>query len=128
MRHLLVFVLSCAVSSFALGQGDTSPNPDKSSRDEVIRSTLVRQKGDITAMEATSRGGGVIIGYASGALVSCSGEENCREFEGTPGGAVNSPVTDIAVAARDGQDIIWVAYPHGVFYRCVNYTCRQASP
>jgi hypothetical protein len=78
-------------------------------------------------MEAGS-GGSVVIGYTSGALVRCSGDANCREFEGTPDGAVTSAVTDIAVATRDGQEIIWVAYPHGVYYRCVDYACRPASP
>jgi hypothetical protein len=112
----------------AQGQGDTSAEPGKSNRDELIKSALAREKGEIILMEPSSRDGGVIIGYSSGALVGCSGDADCRKFEGTPGGAVTGAVTDIAVSVREGQEIIWAAYPHGVIYRCVNYACREALP
>jgi hypothetical protein len=128
MRRLLLICLGCAISSLAPGQGDTPADPGKNGRDELIRSALAKEKGEITVMEAAPGTGAVIIGYSSGALVSCSGDGDCRKLGGTPSGAVIGAVTDIAVSVRDGQEIIWAAYPHGVVYRCVNYACREALP
>jgi len=130
MHRLLLFFLCCVAGSVVLGQGrdDGNSTPASNSRDQVLRSVLALEKGEITVIEASSADGGVIIGYTSGALVACSGDADCRTFEGTPSGAVIGAVTDIAVSLRAGKEIIWAAYPHGVFYRCVDYACRQASP
>ncbi|MEE4144213.1 MAG: hypothetical protein V2I26_05380, partial [Halieaceae bacterium] len=82
-----------------------------------------------TVMEASrGDGGGVIIGYSSGAVVHCPGESDCRVFEGTPGSTLVGGVTAIAVSWRDQREVTWVAYPHGILYRCADYVCREFLP
>ena len=77
-------------------------------------------------MEPSSVDGrGVILGYSSGSVVNCYGENSCQLMDGTPSSAVVGEVSDIAVSRRAGRDVIWVAYPHGVLYRCADGFCRE---
>jgi hypothetical protein len=123
MRYALVFPILAVISANTLAQDSPA---SKSSRDAVIRSALARDNGEITAMEAAVRdAGGVYIGYSSGAVVHCSGKGGCRAFDGTPSSAVAGSVTDLGVSRSAGAEIVWVAYPHGVVYRCSDYFCRE---
>jgi hypothetical protein len=128
MRYALVFSILVVISANTLAQDSpaAAAPASKSSRDAVIRSALARDNGDITAMEAAQRdGGGVFIGYSSGAVVNCHGNAGCRAFDGTPSSAVAGSVTDLGVSRSAGAEIVWVAYPHGVVYRCSDYFCRE---
>jgi hypothetical protein len=128
MRHVLLFLMLLASSTCAMAQDSpkTTAPDSKSSRDALIRSALARDHGEITAMEASPReGGGVFIGYSSGAVVNCQGKEFCRALDGTPSSAVTGAVQGLSVSRSDSAEIVWVAYPHGVVYRCLDYVCRE---
>ncbi len=110
----------------AQGQDGPSQPSSANSRQAVIKSSLARDRGEITAMEPSSLDGkGVFLGYSSGAVVNCYGDDTCQVMDGTPSSAVVGGVRDIAVSRRGGEDIVWVAYPHGVFYRCARGFCRE---
>lgn len=128
MGYALFFSIFAAfcVSAFAQEQPGSVAATSKSSRDAVIKSALARDRGEITAMEAAhSDGGGVFIGYSSGAVVKCRSKAGCKAFDGTPSSAVTGAVQGISVSHSGGTDIAWVAYPHGVVYRCVDSFCRE---
>ena len=83
---------------------------------------VARDRGEITAIEPLSKeGGGVIIGYSSGALLNCYGDQSCQEFAGTP----NTAVEHIAISNRGASEIIWVTYRQGALYQCANYHCKK---
>ena len=125
-----VFILSMlALISTSIGAQEppaaTAPAA-KSSRDALIRSALARDSGEITAMESSVRdGGGIFIGYSSGAVVNCFGKAGCRVLDGTPSSAVTGAVSGLGVSRSGGAEVIWISYPHGVIYRCVDYLCRE---
>jgi hypothetical protein len=128
MRYALYFSIVAVISAntFAQGSPGAVPPDSKSSRDALIRSALARDHGEITAMEASPReGGGVFIGYSSGAVVNCQGKKFCRAFDGTPSSAVTGAVQGLSVSRSGSAEIVWVAYPHGVIYRCLDYVCRE---
>ena len=90
MRYaVLLSILAVISANTAAQEPPAAAAPAaKSSRDAVIRSALARDHGEITAMEAALRdGGGLFIGYSSGAVVHCYGKESCRAFDGTPSSA-----------------------------------------
>jgi len=118
MRYVYLILITVAASTAVLAQEPQGGN----SRAEILKNALARNRGDISVMEPSSKeGGGVYIGYSSGALLHCHGEQHCNEFKGTS----NVAVIDIAVTRRGGRDIVWVAYPLGAFYRCVDYRCQR---
>ena len=128
MAYAWVFSILAAIGANAFAQEPPSASApaSKSSRDALIRSALARDHGEITAMEASlSDGGGVFLGYSSGAVVNCRSNAGCRAFDGTPSSAVTGAVLNISVSRDGGTDIAWVAYPHGVVYRCVDTLCRE---
>jgi hypothetical protein len=128
MRYAIAFSIVAVISANALAQDSpaAAAPASKSSRDAAIRSALASDNGKITAMEAAQRdGGGVFIGYSSGTVVNCFGNSGCRAFDGTPSSAVVGAVGDLSVSRSAGADIVWVAYPHGVVYRCSDYFCRE---
>lgn len=128
MRHALLFSIIVAVSASAFAQDTPSANTSasKDARDAVIKGALARDRGEITAMEALNGDGkGVLLGYSSGAVVNCHGDGKCRAFDGTPRSAITGAVSGISVSSRGGQEIVWVAYPHGIIYRCADYVCRE---
>lgn len=128
MQYFTAFLPVFFASAAVIAQAPPAPDsvPGKASRDALIRSELARDKGEITALEPSGLdGNGVYLGYSSGALVHCYGDDSCRDFAGTPGGAVTGAVSGIAVSSGAGKDIVWVAYPHGIIYRCSNHTCRE---
>lgn len=110
----------------AQGAGETPASSAANSRQALIKQSLARDHGEITAMEPSSVDGrGVILGYSSGSVVNCYGENSCQVMDGTPSSAVVGEVSDIAVSRRGARDVIWVAYPHGVLYRCTDGFCRE---
>lgn len=128
MRNVLLFSIIVAATASAFAQDTPSANTSasKDARDAVIKSALARDRGEITAMEALNGDGkGVMLGYSSGAVVNCHGEGNCRAFDGTPSSAIIGAVSGISVSSRGGQEVVWVAYPHGIIYRCADYVCRE---
>jgi hypothetical protein len=131
MSRLIRCLLLLALAPLAHAQtpGDESPAAQKLDRDALIKRALAGERGEITTMEpSSSNGKGVIIGYSSGAVVHCHGDKDCRAFDGTPGSTLVGGVTAIAVSQRDNREIVWVAYPHGVLYRCADYFCRELLP
>lgn len=124
---ILVTVLF-ATSPDLLGQvpGPAAGAPTSSGRAAAIKNALARERGDITAMEASSiAGGGVFVGYSSGMVVNCRGDGTCREYSGLPTGPVSGEVRDISISRNGDQQIVWVAHPHGVLFRCENYRCVE---
>lgn len=127
IRCLLLLVL--APLAYGQGPGDTAPSAQKADRDALIKRALAGDRGEITVMEPSSSDGkGVIIGYSSGAVVHCYGDDDCRAFDGTPGSSLVGGVNAIAVSRRDNREIVWAAYSHGILYRCANYVCREFLP
>ena len=128
MRFAFLLSLLAVISANTVAQEPPAAAAPaaKSSRDAVIRSALARDHGEITAMESSLRdGGGVFIGYSSGAVVNCYGKQSCRAYDGTPSSAVTGAVQGLSVSRSGGAEVVWVAYPHGVVYRCVDYFCRE---
>lgn len=126
MRHITLALLLWAVAAAAAAQDRAdiiaAELADQDSRDALIKSALARDRGEITAMEATGREGqGVVIGYGTGTVLNCYGDSHCTEFSGTP----NVAVSRIAVSHDGDGEIYWVAYPHGIIYRCSGRQCRQ---
>ncbi len=118
---ILLFVLAFNTPAYAQTPDKTS-TAGTSSRETLLKDFVARDRGEITALEASSGGnGGVIVGYSSGAVLHCLGSGSCTEFTGTP----NTAVEHIAVA-RDGKgDIAWVSYRHGALYRCRGQRCSK---
>ena len=128
MRFAFLLPILALVSANIVAQ----PPPEatapaaKSSRDAAIRSALARDQGGITAMESALRdGGGVFIGYSSGAVVHCHGKESCRAYDGTPSSSLTGAVQGLSVSRSGNAEVVWVAYPNGVVYRCIDYSCRE---
>jgi hypothetical protein len=131
MRYIFVFSIVALIqlnASIAVGQaGDAAGSTV--SREELIKSALASDWGEITAMEASARdGAGVFVGYSSGSVLNCRGDNQCRAFTGTPASALTGAVRTLAVSRRGEQEIVWVGYPHGVVYQCSNFNCREFRP
>lgn len=117
---LFITLLFTGVSAAQDRESGTAVEP--LTRDALLKRAVAQDRGDITAMESSSKhSGGVVIGHSSGTLFHCYGDDDCREFDGTPSQAVE----DIAVSRRGDLEIFWVAYRHGVLYQCINYQCRE---
>lgn len=94
------------------------------SREELLKAAVSRERGEVAAMEASSRNdGSAYIGYSSGALLHCLDTGSCSEFGGTPKLAVRR----ITVSAQADTDVVWVAYRHGALYRCAQNQCQRAN-
>ena len=123
MRHVFLIALIVASGATAVAQDRAvGSETEASSRATLLKKAVAQDRGDITAMEpSASDEGGVIVGYSSGVVLHCYRDQTCREFDGTPG----VPVEHIAVSRTGGLAVSWVAYRHGVLYRCADYECRQ---
>lgn len=123
MHHAVLWSIIFAFSAAAMAQdfkGTSNQNP--SSRESLLKQMVAQDHGEITAIEPLSKeGGGVIIGYSSGAVLNCYGDQSCQEFAGTPSAAVEH----IAVSNRGASEIIWVTYRQGALYQCVNFRCEK---
>lgn len=118
----LSFILIFPVASFAQERG-ASTDPETSNRKARLQEMVKQDRGDITAMEASSKeDGSVLLGYTSGAVSICNMNQPCIEFTGTPGVSVQQ-----IVASRDGaSEVIWVSYRQGAIYRCTNNRCSKS--
>jgi hypothetical protein len=113
--------LAFSVAVLAQDRGETT-TVQPSNRTALLKEMVARDRGEITALEPSSKeGGGVIIGYSSGAILNCYGGQSCREFHGTPGAGVEH----LVVSKRGASEIIWVTYLHGALYQCVNSYCNK---
>ena len=116
----LIIVTSCAAAS-AQDSSQASAS-EATSREALLKALVNRDRGEITAMEPSSgEAGGVIIGYSSGAVLHCYGDQQCMEFSGTS----NTGVEQLAVSRRGEQEILWVSYPQGALYQCADFTCSR---
>lgn len=119
------FLVSIVVSA---GISAAFPAAADGSRNAAIRSALAQERGEITVLEASpGNSGGVYVGFSSGALLNCDGDQACRGFTGVPDGAVDMEVSAIVVSRRGEREIVWVSYPHGVLYRCADYHCEETG-
>lgn len=120
MRSVLpIILIALCEGSYAQYQGESSPTAS-SDRKTLLRELVAQDRGEITAIEPSSKeDGGVIIGYSSGAVFNCKNDQGCREFNGTP----NVSVEHIAVSKRGASEIIWVTYRQGALYQCVDNSC-----
>jgi len=118
---IMLFLLSALGGSTVLVANNVNAATEAPTREALLKAAVARDRGDITAMESSSTGQGVIIGHSSGALLNCYGEDSCREFFGTP----NAAVTHIAVSRQGSSEVIWVAYPQGALYRCSSNQCEK---
>ena len=110
-----------AVGAFAQSQGNTA-TAESERRKALLKEFVVQDRGEITIIEPSSRDdGSVVIGYASGAVLICHDNQNCKEFGSTP----NTPVEQIAVAKNGASEIIWVTYRQGAIYRCAGDLCTK---
>jgi len=120
MRSVLSIILIalCAVS-FAQDQEESNPT-SSSNRETLLKDLVAQGRGEITAIEPSSKeDGSVIIGYSSGVVLNCKSDQDCRDFNGTP----NVSVEHIAVSKRGASEIVWVTYRQGALYQCVDNTC-----
>ena len=114
----IILIALCAVT-FAQDQEESSPTPS-SNRKTLLRELVAQDRGEITAIEPSSKeDGSVIIGYSSGVVLICKSDQDCREFDGTP----NVSVEHIAVSKRGAYEIIWVTYRQGALYQCEDNSC-----
>lgn len=123
MRRTLLSFIIIASSAVALAQDrDQVASAEPSSREMLLKGMVMRERGEITTIEPSSiNAGGVVIGYSSGAVLNCYGDESCKEFGGTP----PMPVEHIAVSSSGASEIIWVTYRHGALYQCTAMICRK---
>ena len=121
MRRAVLSLIIIASSAAALAQDRGEPTTtEPSSREALLKGMIARERGEITAIEPSSKEG-VIIGYSSGAVLNCYGEQSCKEFDGTPSTAVEH----IAVSDHGASEIIWVTYRQGALYQCAINRCRK---
>lgn len=114
---IIVFFV-CAVA-LAQDQGEASPTPP-ADRKALLKDLVARDRGEITAIEPSSKNdGSVIIGYSSGAILICKSAQVCKEFDDTP----SVPVEHIAVSKRGADETIWVTYRQGALYQCQDNSC-----
>ena len=120
MRSILsIILIALCAASFAQDQGESSPS-ESSNRKTLLRELVAQDRGEITAIEPSSKeNGSVIIGYSSGVVLNCKSDQDCREFNGTP----NISVEHIAASKRGASEIIWVTYRQGALYQCVDNSC-----
>ncbi len=117
MRNLLYVSLMAAAVAPAFAQDAASPG-----RDALLKAAVARDRGSITALEAFGDAGqSVVVGYASGAVLVCQGENNCTEF----GGTSNTAVEHLAVSGNGASAVVWASYAQGALYRCSKATCRK---
>ena len=117
----LFFILMFPLAVFAQGE---STGPESSSRKALLQKMVTQERGEITAMEAsTKEDGSVILGYTSGFVSICNGNQPCTEFAGTP----NVPVLQIIASRNGASEIIWVSYRQGAIYRCINAQCSKSA-
>lgn len=118
----LFFILIFSVAAFSQEQGEPT-SPEAQSRKALLQEMVKQDRGDITAMEASSKeDGSVILGYASGSVSVCSENQPCIEFAGTP----SVPVQQIVASRNGASEIIWVSYRQGAIYRCTNKQCSKS--
>jgi hypothetical protein len=118
----LFFILIFPATAFAQQQGE-STSAQASNRKALLQEMVKQDRGDITAMEASSKeDGSVILGYSSGAVSVCNENKPCTEFAGTP----NVPVQKIAASRNGASEIIWASYRQGAIYRCINNQCSKS--
>lgn len=119
----LTTYIAVALFSVQLAQAQgSSPATNTTDRDALLRAAVARERGEITAMEPHQiNGRGIVIGYSSGAVLRCYGENICEELTGTP----NVAVSHIAVSKGDSGVVVWVSYPGGALYRCVRNACAR---
>ena len=120
MRSVLsIILIPLCAASFAQDQGESSPAAS-SNRKTLLRELVAQERGEITAIEPSSKeDGSVIVGYSSGVVLNCKSDQDCREFNGTP----NVSVEHIAVSKRGASETIWVTYRQGALYQCVDNSC-----
>jgi hypothetical protein len=120
IRSLLwIILVALCAATFAQDQGESSPTPS-SNRKSLLKDLAAQNRGDITAIEPSSKDdGGVIVGYSSGVVLNCISDQDCRKFDGTP----NVAVEHIAVSKRGASEIIWVTYRQGALYQCEDNSC-----
>jgi hypothetical protein len=117
---LSLIIFTSSVVAFAQSSGQATK--ESASRAELLKGMVARDRGEITAIEPSSKeAGGVIVGYSSGAVLNCFGRQSCREFSGTPSAAVEH----IAVSRRGASEIFWVTYQHGALYQCADTSCSK---
>ncbi|MEH6593441.1 MAG: hypothetical protein V7746_24455 [Halioglobus sp.] len=123
MRSTILWFIIFASSAVTLAQDrEEATTMEPSSREALLKGMVMRDRGEITALEPSSQeGGSVIIGYSSGAVLNCYGNQSCKEFNGTP----NMAVEHIAVSSRGASEIIWVTYRHGAIYQCAIKNCSK---
>ncbi|MEH6569013.1 MAG: hypothetical protein V7709_08065 [Halioglobus sp.] len=110
-----------AVGAFAQDQNDAT-TAESQRRKALLKEFVVQDRGEVTAIEPSSKNdGSVVIGYASGAVLICYDNQNCKEFGSTP----NTPVQQIAVSKNGESEIIWVTYRQGAIYRCASDLCTK---
>lgn len=128
MHYALLFSILAVISANTCAQDApaSSTSVTKNTRDAVIRSALARDHGEITAMEAALvDGGGIFIGYSSGAVAHCRDEGGCKTLDGTPSSAITGAALNISISRSGNTEVAWVAYPHGVLYRCAGDLCSE---
>ena len=114
----IILVALCA-AAFAQDHGESSPTPS-SNRKALLKDLAAQNRGEITAIEPSSKQeGGVVVGYSSGVVLYCMSDQDCRVFDGTP----NVSVEHIAVSKRGAYEIVWVTYRQGALYRCADDSC-----
>jgi hypothetical protein len=121
-RVLATFFLLASGGIVAIAPDQVRAATEAPTREALLKAAVARDRGEITAMEPSSReGGGVIIGHSSGAVLNCYRDRSCREFLGTP----NTTVGHIAVSRQDDAEVVWVSYPQGALYRCIGNRCEK---
>lgn len=116
---LSIYLIVLCAASVAQDSGEPSSTAS-SDRKTILRELVVQDRGEITAIEPSSKDdGSVIVGYSSGVVLTCEIEQECRPFHGTP----NVSVEHIAVSRRGVSEIVWVTYRQGALYLCVDSSC-----
>ena len=123
MRPAALSSIFIAFTVAALAQDPSAAaTTEPENRKTLIRELVAQDRGEVTAIEPSSKeDGSVVIGYSSGAVLICNGNQSCRKFGGTP----SVSVEHIAVSRDGASEIIWVTYRQGALYQCANNQCGK---
>lgn len=121
-RVVFFFVIITAMTNVSAQDPGNASSAEASSRKSLLKNMVAQDRGEITAIEPSSKeGGGVFIGYQSGTVMNCHADQSCREFGGTPA----APVERLAVSLRAGGEIVWVTFRQGALYQCTGGQCKK---
>ena len=124
IRSFILISLFVFCSASFAQDSEKSLQTTSSEREAMLRDLVAQNSGEITAIEPSSKqDGGVIVGFSSGAVFSCSRSKDCHKFGNTP----SVSVENLAVSKQGTTEVVWVTYRQGALYQCTERRCQKVT-